>query len=305
MPILANNSYLTYGGGPVGGTFNQFTKAMAGIINNSYTDIEISAEASGGSTANLKRLNNGDIDFGIVYSGDAYLGRSGKLPGDENKYNNVRALGFLYGAPAHLVTRAMDNYKSAADLAGKRVAVGNAGSGALTAAERFFKHVGLWDRIEKQFLGYSAAATALNEGKLDAFWVFVGYPNASVSEAAAHEEIHLIDVGVDAEKSRFYEIYPFYQSMEIPAGTYSKQDKPVRSFQDAAYWCTNTQVSDELVYRSLKAIYSPAGLKHMVAAKKTAKSMNIADGIKGVSIPLHSGAEKFWKENGLTVPDLE
>ncbi len=93
--------------------------------------------------------------------------------------------------------------------------------------------------------------------------------------------------------------------MEIPAGTYSNQDKPVMSFQDGAYWCTNTNVSDELVYRSLKAIYSPAGLKHMVATKKTAETMNIADGIKGVSIPLHSGAEKFWIENGLTVPYLE
>jgi TRAP transporter TAXI family solute receptor len=305
VPVLAHNGSLTYGGGPVGGTFNHFAKAMAGFINRAYPDIEITFEPTGGSTANLKRLNNGDIDFGIVYSGDAYLGRNGRLVGDDTKYDNVRALGFLYGAPAHLVTRAKDNYKSATDLAGKRVAVGNAGSGALTAAERFFKHLGLWDRIEKQFLGYSAAATALNEGKLDAFWVFEGYPNASVIEAATHGAIHLIDVGVDAEKSRFYEIYPFYQPVEIPAGTYSNQDKPVKSFQDAAYWCTNTNVSDGLVYRALTAIYSPDGLKHMVTAIKTAKSMNITDGIKGVSIPLHPGAEKFWKGKGLTVPDLE
>jgi TRAP transporter TAXI family solute receptor len=305
VPVLANNSSLTYGGGPVGGTFNHFAKAMADFLNRTYPDIEVSFETSGGSTANLKRLNNREIDFGIVYSGDAYLGRNGRLAGDDTKYDNVRALGFLYGAPAHLVTRARDRYKSATDLAGKRVAVGNAGSGALTAAERFFKHLGLWDKIEKQFLGYSVAAAALNEGKLDAFWVFVGYPNASVIEAAAHEPIHLIDVGVDAEKSSFYEIYPFYQPMEIPAGTYRKQDKSVKSFQDAAYWCTNTSVSDELVYRSLKAIYSPDGLKHMVTAIKTANSMNLTDGIKGVSIPLHSGAEKFWKEKDLTVPDLE
>jgi TRAP transporter TAXI family solute receptor len=305
VPVLANNSSLTYDGGPVGGTFNQFAKAMADFINRTYPDIEISFETSGGSTANLKRLNNGDIDFGIVYSGDAYLGRNGRLAGDDTKYENVRALGFLYGVPVHLVTRAKDRYKSTTDLAGKRVAVGNAGSSALTAAERFFKHLGLWDKIEKKFLGYSVAAAALIEGKLDAFWVFVGYPNTSVIEAASHEAIHLIDVGIDAEKSGFYEIYPFYQPMKIPAGTYSKQDKSVKSFQDAAYWCTNTNVSDELVYRSLKAIYSPDGLKHMVTANKTAKSMSLTDGIKGVSIPLHSGAEKFWNEKGLTVPDLK
>lgn len=295
-------NYLAYGGGPVGGTFNYFANAMASYITNAYADIEVSSEGSGGSTANLKRLDKGDVDFGIVYSGDAFLGRTGRLPQDANKYDKVRAIAFLYGAPAHLVTKKRDNVQSAMDLAGKRVAVGNAGSGAAAAAERFFTHLGLWDKIQRQNMGYSAAAAAFNDGKLDAFWVFVGYPNSSVIEAAARDDIHLVDVHVDAEKYGFYKEYPFYSPMEIPAGTYRGQDAPVKSFQDAAYWCTNDKVDDELVYKAVKAIYTPEGLKHMVAAKKTAKSMNIPDGLKGVSIPVAPGAAKFWKENGLAVP---
>ncbi|WP_461210922.1 TAXI family TRAP transporter solute-binding subunit [Desulfocurvus sp. DL9XJH121] len=298
----AAKTYLAYGGGPVGGTFNYFANAMASYITNTYADIEVSSEGSGGSTANLKRLDKGDIDFGIVYSGDAYLGRNGRLPQDDNKYDKVRAIAFLYGAPAHLVTKKKDNIQSAMDLAGKRVAVGNAGSGAAAAAERFFTHLGLWDKIQRQNMGYSAAAAAFNDGKLDAFWVFVGYPNSSVIEAAARDDIHLVDVHLDAEKSGFYKEYPFYAPMNIPAGTYRGQDQPAQSFQDAAYWCTNSGVDDDMVYKAVKAIYTEAGLKHMVAAKKTAKSMNIPDGLKGVSIPVAPGAAKFWKENGVAVP---
>lgn len=302
MTVMAKD-YLAYGGGPVGGTFNYIANAMAIYLSKNVDDMEVSSEGSGGSTANLKRLNKGDIDFGIVYSGDAYLGRHGRLPQDANTYENVRAVSFLYGAPAHLVTRADDGYTSAKDLAGKRVAVGNAGSGAAAAAERFFTHLGLWDKIQKQFLGYSAAAAALNDGKIDAFWVFVGYPNASVIEAAARDDIHLIDVGADAEASGFYQEYPFYEPMEIPAGTYSGQDKPVKSFQDAAYWAAHADLDENLVHDAVSAIYSPEGLKHMVAAKSTAKSMSVEDGLKGVSIPVHAGAAKFWKEHGVDVPE--
>lgn len=304
-PALAKKAYLAYGGGPVGGTFNYFANAMASYISKSYDDIEVSSEGSGGSTANLKRLDKGDVDFGIVYSGDAYLGRHGRLPEDGNKYTNVRAISYLYGAPAHLVVKKGAGYKSAMDLAGKRVAIGNAGSGAAAAAERFFRHIGIWDKIKRQNMGYSAAASAFNDGKLDAFWVFVGYPNSSVIEAAARDEIQLLNVHDDAVQTGFYDVYPFYSPVQIPAGTYRGQDGPTKSFQDAAYWCTNNVLSEDLVYRAVSCIYSPEGLNHMVAAKKTASSMTIVDGLKGVAIPVHPGAAKFWQEKGLKVPTPE
>ncbi len=304
LPVSAK-TFLSFGGGPVGGTFQYFANGISVFVQKKYADIEISAEGTGGSTANLKLLDKGDIDFGIVYSGDAYLGRVGKLPKDTNKYTKVRAVAYLYGAPAQLVVRADSGINSALDLKGKRVAVGNAGSGAATAAERFFKHIGVWDKFSPQFLGYSAAAAAFNDGKIDAFWVFAGYPTAAIIEAATRDKIKLIDVHKDAEKTGFYKVYPFYTPLEIPANTYSNQTKPVLSFQDAAYWCANQNVPEDVVYRSVKAIYSPEGLKHMVNIKKTAKEMSIENGLKGVSIPVHPGAAKFWKEMGVKVPDLK
>ncbi len=296
-------SYLAFGGGPTGGTFNYFANGIAIYLSKALPNVEISSEGSGGSGENLKRLHAGQVDFGIVYSGDAYLGRVGQLPNDTNEYVNVRTLGYLYGAPAQLVVRADAGIASAKDLAGKRVAVGNAGSGAALSAERFFRHMGLWDNISPQFLGYSPAASAFKDRKIDAFWVLVGYPNASIIEAATQDDIALVNLNQDAEESGFYNEYPFYAKVVIPAETYRGQTEAVTTFQDSTFWCANDKVDAEVVYESLKNIYSPEGLKHMVTAHSAAREMSIQNGLTGASVPLHPGAFKFWTENGLDIPD--
>lgn len=297
--------YLSFGGGPVGGTFNSFANGMALLLTQTYPQLDVSAEGTGGSTANLRLLNSHDLDFGIVYMGDAYLGRKGRLPQDENLYENVQAVAYLYGAPAHLVVRADSGITSAMDLKGKRVGVGNAGSGAAAAAERFFRHLGVWDAFEPQYLGYSAAASAFNDRKLDAFWVLVGYPNSSVIEAATRDQVKLIDVAKDAEASGFYNEYPFYAPVEIPANTYPGQEAPVLSFQDSAYWMANKDVPEDVTYESVKTVFSEDGLKHMVATMSTAKSMSVEGALSGVAVPVHPGAARFWKEKGLNVPSAQ
>ena len=187
--VSAKSVFVSVGGGPTGGTFNYFANGISLYVPKVYKDIKMSAEGSGGSVENVRRVHNGDFDFGISYAVDLGLGAIGKLPKDTNKYDKVRCLGYLYGAPAQLVVKADSEFKSAKDLAGKKVAVGNAGSGAATSAERFFRHIGVWDNFSPQFLGYSAAASAFKDGKIDAFWVLVGYPNASVIEAATQTKI--------------------------------------------------------------------------------------------------------------------
>ncbi len=296
-------TYLAFGGGPTGGTFNYFANGISIYLGKNVPDLEVSSEGSGGSGENLRRLDSGQIDYGVVYSGDAFLGSQGKLPQDSKKYVNVRTLGYLYGAPAQLVVRARDNIESAMDLAGKRVAVGNAGSGAALSAERFFRHLGIWEEISPQFLGYSPAASAFKDGNIDAFWVLVGYPNASVIEAATQTKIDLVNLNKDAVETGFYEEYPFYTKVTIPAKTYRNVDHATETFQDSTLWCTNKEVDEEIIYQSLKAVFSPEGLKHMLTAHGAARDMSIENGIVGASVPLHPGAYRFWEEQGLDIPD--
>ena len=292
---------LAFSGGPEGGTFQYFSNGISIRLSKDLPDLEVSNMASAGSLENLRRVNSGDADFGIVYSGDTYLGRNGKLTKDTHKYENVHAMAYLYGAPAHLVTLKTSGITKVADLVGKRVAVGGAGSGAAGAAQRYSTALGLWDEMKVEYLGYSKAAAALGDRLIDAFWVVAGYPNSSVIQAAASNPIRLISVVEAGEKAGFFEQYPFYTRLTIPAGTYRGVDNDVVSFQDSALWVAGKHVSADIVYKALADVFSRQGLAYMVKVKSTAKAMSVEGGLNGIVTPIHAGAQRFWEEKGLTV----
>jgi uncharacterized protein len=290
------------GGGPTGGTFNTFANGAAVYIPKVNKDIKASAVGSGGSVENVKRVSQGQSTIGMCYAVDSALGFAGKLPKDPKKYNKLRSMGYLYGAPAQLIVRADSPYQSAKDLVGKRVALGNAGSGAAASAQRFFGHLGTLDKMKTTFLGYSAAARAFKDGKLDAFWLLVGYPNRAVIEASVQVKIRLIDVHKDAVASGFYKAYA-YAPTTIPANTYFKGMPPCETFQDSTILSTNKDQSEDLVYKIMKTLWSEKGMEAMVAAKKTFKAMTLQNNFRGASVPMHKGAYKFWIESGMKVPD--
>jgi TRAP transporter TAXI family solute receptor len=214
-------------------------------------------------------------------------------------------MAFLYGAPAHLIVKADSGIDKVADLAGKRVAVGGAGAGADGAAERYFKSLGLWDKMKVEFLGYSKAASALGDNLIDAFWVFAGYPNSSVIQAAASNKVKMLDLVAAGQDAGFFDDYPFYTKLTIPAGTYSGVDYEVASFQDSALWVAGAHVKPQIVHDALADIYSKEGLAYMVKVKSTAKSMAVDKGLDGVVTPVHAGAEQFWKEQGLAITEAQ
>ena len=237
--------------------------------------------------------------MGSVYSGHVYLGRNGRLKNDPNKYENVLAVAYLYGAPAQLVVRKDSGIRSTKDLEGKKVGVGNAGSGAFANCELFFTHMGVWDKIERNAMGYNDAAAAFGNNQLDAFWLFTAFPSGAVIMAAQTNDIALVDLNSDAEASGFYEKYPYFSKLSVPAGTYKGVDYETPSFQDSTLWVANADVPDEVVYKMLSLIYTDEGLAHMVGQKKTFKEMSIKTGVNGIVTPMHPGAEKFWREKGI------
>ncbi len=289
-----------FGGGPAGGTF-QF---MAGGIATypgvkAIKDFRVLAGASGGSVENMRKVDSGAYSFGVSYSGHVFQGRNGLMKNDTKKYTDVLAVSYFYGAPAQLVVKKGSGIESVKDLVGKKVGVGNAGSGAFANCELFFTHLGVWDKIERNAMGYNDAAAAFGNNQLDAFWLFVGYPSGAVIMAAQTNDIDMVNLYKDAEDSGFLKKYPYFGKLTIPAGTYKGVDVDVPSFQDSALWVANSKVPADVVYKLLAQIYTPEGLAHMVNVKKTAKSMSIDSGIMGIVTPLHPGAEKFWKEKGV------
>jgi TRAP transporter TAXI family solute receptor len=291
---------LVFSGGPAGGTFQVVANAVQvyGPVKESKK-YKVKAQSSAGSVENLRKVNKGRAHFGVVYSGHVYLGRNGQLKNDTNKYEDVLAVSYLYGAPAQLVTHKGSGIKSVKDLVGKKVGVGNAGSGAFANCELFFSHMGVWDKIERNAMGYNDAAAAFGNNQLDAFWLFTAFPSGAVIMAAQTNDIELVNVGKDAKDSGFFEKYPYFSKLAVPAGTYKGVDTESPSFQDSALWVANSKVSDDAVYEMLSLLYTEEGLAHMRSQKKTFKEMAIDTGTKGIVTPMHPGAIKFWKEKGL------
>jgi len=299
IPVSAKDN-LVFSGGPAGGTFQ--------IVANSiqvYDPVKkskkyrVRAQSSAGSVENLRKINSGRSHFGVVYSGHVYLGKEGKMKNDPKKYNNVLAVSYLYGAPAQLIVKKKSGIKNIKDLVGKKVGVGNAGSGAFANCELFFAHMGVWDTIKRNAMGYNDAAQAFGNNQLDAFWLFTAIPSGAVIMAAQTNDIVLLDLGKEATNSGFYEKFPYFTKVSIPAGTYKGVTTDIPSFQDSALWVANADVPAETVYDMLTIIYTDEGLAHMKAQKNTFKEMNISTGINGIVTPLHPGAEMFWREKGL------
>jgi TRAP transporter TAXI family solute receptor len=291
---------MVFGGGPAGGTFQIVANAIQTYDPiQELKDYRVKAQSSAGSMENLRKVDSGKMQFGVVYSGDLFLGREGRLANDDNTYEKVLAVSYLYGAPAQLVVRADSGIESVKDLEGEKVGVGNAGSGAFANCERFFRHLGIWDKIERNAMGYNDAASAFGNNQLDAFWLFTAFPSGAVIMAAQTNDIALVDVGKDAEDSGYFQKFPYFSKVKIPAGTYKGVDRDVSSFQDSALWVANAEVPAGVVYDLLSKIYTDEGLAYMASQKKTFKAMSLEQGIHGIVTPLHPGAERFWREKGL------
>lgn len=291
---------MVFGGGPAGGTFQIVANAIQtyGPVKESE-DYRVKAQSSAGSVENLRKVNRGKMQFGVVYSGHVYLGREGRLKNDDRKYEDVLAVSYLYGAPAQLVVRKGSGIKSTRDLAGRKVGVGNAGSGAFANCELFFTHMGIWDEIERNAMGYNDAAAAFGNNQLDAFWLFTAFPSGAVIMAAQTNDIELVDLERDAEESGFFEKYPYFAKLAVPADTYRGVGQETPSFQDSTLWVANSEVPADVVYDLLSKVYTDEGLAYMRNQKKTFGEMSVGSGIKGIVTPLHPGAVKFWTEKGL------
>jgi len=283
-----------FSGGPSGGTFQYYASAISTLAKKNK--IKVLASSSGGSIENIRTVNTGRSSFAIAYSGHVYAGRNGTLKNDDRKYENVLALAYFYGAPAQLIVSKKSKINKVIDLIGKRVAIGNAGSGAAANAEIFLNQIGIWNDISIEYLGYRGAADAFKNGQIDAFWIFAGFPNSSVLEAALQTDINLLNLYNDGLESNLFNDYPFFSKIVVAAKTYNGQENEVSTFQDAAIWIASKKVPNEVVYKLLSIVYKDSGLKYMREVHKSAVNMSTVSGKKGIITPLHPGAVKFWRD---------
>jgi len=300
---------IIFGGGPAGGTFQVVANSIQSFKPiKDAAGFKVQVQSSEGSIENMKKIDAGTLQMGIVYAGDMWRGANSKITDDPSNgaaqdaptnYSKVMALSYLYSAPAQLAVHPGSDIKEIKDLEGKKVGVGNTGSGAYSTCELFFTHIGMWDKIEKRNIGYNDAARAFKNNELDAFWVVAAVPSPAVTLASEGKGVELIALGGEAQESGFLRTFPWFSTTMIKAGSYKGIDLDLLSFQDSAIWVANIEVSDEVVYQMLSIIYTDEGLKHLAEQNENLKGISMLTGIIGIITPLHPGAEKFWKEKGL------
>ncbi len=293
-PPDASAKRYVFFGGPDGGTYQYYAKAISELATEA--GMTVRTKSSAGSVVNVRLVHSGKADFGVAYSGDLFKARQGMLTRDSRKYTDVLALGYFYSAAAQLVVRADSGITSAKQLAGRHAGVGNFGSGAAATCELFLTEIGTWHKVQKEFLGYTDAAVAFKKRQLDAFWVFTGFPNGSVKQAAGENRIALANTYKDAEECGMLQKYPYFSKITVPANTYKGVSTKTATFQDSSLWIAGPSVPTEDVYQLLRLVYSAKGLAHMRNTHKSAKNMTLKNGVNGIVTPLHPGAEKFWKE---------
>jgi len=290
----ADKVFLNIATGGTAGTYFPLGGAMAEIINNNVADVNATAVTSGASVANINMLATDEVQMAFVQNDIAFYAYNGVEMFKDKQQANVRAVATLYNETIQVVTLASAGVKSLADLKGKRVAVGAAGSGAEVNARQVLEATGItYKDISPQYLSFAEAANGLRDGNTDVAFLTAGAPTAAVRDVAAQKEVVIIPVPKNIA-DKLIAKYPFYVRVKIPKDTYSKQTADVDTVTVKSILVTNASLDEELVYNVTKAIFT--NLDRLILAHAQGKNISRTTALEGLPIPVHPGADRFFKE---------
>ncbi|EPM7997539.1 TPA: TAXI family TRAP transporter solute-binding subunit [Vibrio vulnificus] len=294
--------FITIGTGSVTGVYYPTGGAICKLVNKDRKDhnIRCSVESTGGSIYNVNTIRSGELDFGIVQSDWQYHGYKGTSKFEEQgPYTKLRAMFSLHTEPFNIIARSDAGIDKLEDLKGKRVNIGNPGSGDHATMSVVMDAMG-WNndsfKLASELKG-SERSQALCDNKIDAFIYMVGHPNGSIKEATTSCDAKLVSA-TGPQIDKIVADNPYYAYSTVPAGMYRGTDKDVKSFGVAATLVTTADVSDDVAYNVAKAVFENFDtFKRLHPAFATLKKEDMVNA--GISIPLHPGAVKYYKEVGL------
>ena len=294
---------ITMAGGPPTGVFGIFATGIGTYLSKNVPNLDVSVAATAGSTENPRRINAKEAEMGLSFASDLHESFYGLEKFTGKPLTDLRAIGLVFFGVAHLITYADSGIRTVGDLAGKRVAVGNPGSGTFASAERVFRSVGLWDKINRIPLLGPAAVEAMSEGKADAFFWTGPEPDRVTMEAATKKPVRAIDIYTPVTKTDFFKQYPYFARYVFPAGSYKGITEDTSTVGIPVIWYAHREFSAPLVQKMAEAVYSKEGNAHMLKVHAGSKDMVPQKALQGVSVPLHKGAEDHWKAAGIQIPE--
>ncbi len=302
VPVWAEQKFVTIGTGGVTGVYYPTGGAICRLVNKNRNKhgIRCSTESTGGSVFNLNTIRAGDLDMGVAQSDWQYHAYHGSSKfKDKGANRELRAIFSVHPEPFTVVARADSGIRNFGDLKGKRVNVGNPGSGQRGTMEVLMEASGwkMSDFALASELKSSEQSMALCDNKIDAMVFTVGHPSGSIKEATTSCDSVLVNVTGSAVDMLVAE-NDFYRTATIPGGMYSGNPKDTKTFGVGATFVTSTRTPENVIYQVVKAVFEnfDSFRKFHPAFRNLDKRQMIKDGL---SAPLHAGAVKYYKEAGL------
>ena len=295
-------NFVAIGTGGVTGVYYPAGGAICRLVNRGRAEhgIRCGVESTGGSVYNINAVRSGELEFGVAQSDWQFHAMEGTSQFEEQgPFEDLRAVFSLHPEPFTVVARADAGIETFADLQGKRVNVGNPGSGQRGTMEVVMEAMG-WTMDDFQLTSELQAAEqsqALCDNNIDAMVYTVGHPSGSIQEATTACDSVLVEVWND-EIAALVEERPYYRQATIPGGMYRGNDEDTTTFGVGATFVTSAEVPEDVVYEVTKAVFENLDQfksLHPAFADLSAEEM-VADGL---SAPLHAGAERYYREAGL------
>jgi TRAP transporter TAXI family solute receptor len=300
-PAMAQDKeqFITIGTGGQTGVYYVVGQSICRLVNRlEDANIKCNAPSTGGSVANINGIKSGELDMGVAQSDVQYQAYNGTGNFEGDAYTDLRAVFRVHGEPLTLLARADSGITTLDDLAGKRVNIGNPGSGQRNTMQVVMDAKG-WTMdtfsLASQ-LDAAEQASALADNNIDAMVYVVGHPNGSIQEATTTVDARLIPLNDEDVKGIVAE-YPYYSASLIPGGLYKGNDKDVETFGVAATFVTTVKADDEVVYQTVKAVFDNFDrFKRLHPAFENLVAKEMAT--QGLSAPLHDGAARYYREQG-------
>ena len=296
-----DQKFITIGTGGVTGVYYPTGGAICRLVNKGRKEhgIRCSVESTGGSVYNTRTIRQGELDFGVVQSDVQKAGLDGTGAfSEDGPYPELRALFSVHPEPMHVMARADAGINSVDDLKGKKVNIGNPGSGTRVLAETLMKYSGISpdDFALAAELKSSEQSAALCDGKIDATIWAAGLPNGSSQEATSSCDVKIIPLdGPNIDK--LLADNTAYAAATIPGGMYPGNPDDIASWGPKATFVTSAETPDEVVYAVVSAVFD--NFDDFKKLHPAFARLNEAEMIKdGLSAPLHPGAEMYYKERG-------
>ncbi len=297
-PSVQAKDFLSIATGGTSGTYYPIGGAIAKAVSESGA-LQVTAETGNASVANINLVAAGEIEIAFAQNDIAYWAYNGQqmfkkpLPG-------LRAVAALYPEHVQMIMLKDSGIKAIGDLKGKRVSVGAPGSGVEADVQAIFQVAKLgYGDMKVDYLDFGATTSRFKDNQIDAGFVVAGYPTASIMDLATSKPITLLNFD-PAFLSDLSKQHPYFVPSVIPAGTYQDIDQEIHTPAVMAILVTNDQVPEKVIYEFTKELYNHLGDVH--ASHAMAREIKLETALNGLTIPLHPGAARFYKEKNMALP---